>query len=83
MLVFLSSRKSTASYNPLFEEIPTMLTQHFTQFSSMVVYPEQLTGGPDIDTLLVETPPASQTWLMITRVKQWVKRFVLRQIDEK
>ena len=83
MLVFLSSRKSTASYNPLFEEIPTMLTQHFTQFSSMVVYPEQLTSGPDIDTLLVETPPASQTWLMITRVKQWVKRFVLRQIDEK
>lgn len=69
MLVLLSSRKSTASYHPLFEEIPTMLTQHFTSFSSMVVYPEQLTVGPDVDTLLTEIPPASKTWSIISRVK--------------
>jgi hypothetical protein len=69
MLVLLSSRKSTASYHPLFEEIPTMLTKHFTMFNSMVVYPEQLTGGPDMDTLLMEIPPASKTWSIITRVK--------------
>lgn len=79
MLVLLSSRKSTASYNPLFEQIPTMLTQHFTSFSSMVVYPEQLTGGPDIDTLLTETPPTSKTWSMISRVKRWVKKYIFRQ----
>ncbi len=72
MLILLSSRKSTASYHPLFEDIPTMLTQHFTRFSSMVVYPEQLTGGPDMDTLLMEIPPASKTWSMITRVKGWM-----------
>ena len=70
MLILLSSRKSTASYHPLFEEIPTMLTKHFTMFSSMVVYPEQLTGGPDMDTLLMEIPPASKTWSLITRVKR-------------
>lgn len=70
MLVLLSSRKSTASYHPLFEEIPTMLTQHFTNFSSMVVYPEQLTGGPDVDTLLMEIPPASKTWSIIARIKR-------------
>jgi hypothetical protein len=70
MLVLLSSRKSTASYHPLFEEIPTMLTKHFTMFNSMVVYPEQLTGGPDMDTLLMEIPPASKTWSIITRVKR-------------
>jgi hypothetical protein len=70
MLVLLSSRKSTASYNPLFESIPTMLKQHFTNFSSMVVYPEQLTGGPDMDTLLTEIPPASKTWSLITNVKR-------------
>ena len=76
MLVLLSSRKSTASYHPLFEQIPTMLMQHFTSFSSMVVYPEQLTGGPDMDTLLMEIPPASKTWSMITGVKRWVKQFL-------
>ena len=76
MLILLSSRKSTASYHPLFEEIPTMLMQHFTGFSSMVVYPEQLTGGPDMDTLLTEIPPASKTWSMIARVKQLAKRIL-------
>ena len=70
MLILLSSRKSTASYHPLFEEIPTMLTKYFTMFNSMVVYPEQLTGGPDMDTLLMEIPPASKTWSLITRVKR-------------
>ena len=74
MLVLLSSRKSTASYHPLFEQIPTMLSEHFTDFSSMVVYPEQQTGGPDIDTLLTETPPASTTWSIITRVKRLILR---------
>lgn len=74
MLVLLSSRKSTASYHPLFEQIPAMLSEHFTDFSSMVVYPEQQTGGPDIDTLLSETPPASTTWSIITRVKRLILR---------
>lgn len=76
MLVLLSSRKSTASYHPLFEEIPVMLTQHFTTFSSMVVYPEQLTGGPDMDTLLMEIPPTSKTWSFITSVKSFIKNLL-------
>ena len=82
MLVLLSSRKSTASYNPLFEEIPMMLMQHFTAFSSMVIYPEQLTGGPDIDTLLMEIPPASKTWSLITRVKGWIKKLLRIDSEE-
>jgi hypothetical protein len=76
MLILLSSRKSTASYNPLFEEIPTMLSEYFTDYNSMVVYPEQLTGMPDMDTLLTEIPPASKTWSMIGRVKQFVKKLI-------
>ena len=76
MLILLSSRKSTASYNPLFEDIPTMLREHFTDYNSMVVYPEQLTGGPDMDTLLSEMPPASKTWSIISRIKQIVKKIL-------
>ena len=74
MLILLSSRKLTASYHPLFESIPTMLTEHFTHFSSMVVYPEQLTGGPNMDTLLTEIPPASTTWSIITRIKRFLRK---------
>ena len=76
MLILLSSLKSTASYNPLFEEIPTMLNNHFMAFSSMVVYPEQLTGVPDMDTLLMEIPPASTTWSLLSRTKAFVKRLL-------
>ena len=76
MLILLSSRKSTASYNPLFEDIPTMLGEHFTDYNSMVVYPEQLTGAPDMDTLLSEMPPASKTWSIISRIKRLVKKIL-------
>jgi hypothetical protein len=81
MLILLSSRQSTASYNPLFEQIPTMLGEHFTSYNSMVVYPEQLTGGPDMDTLLTEIPPASTTWSFLSRCKRLVKR-LLRMDDQ-
>ena len=81
MLILLSSRKSTASYNPLFEQIPTMLGEHFTGYNSMVVYPEQLTGGPDMDTLLTEIPPASTTWSFLSRCKRLVKQ-LLRMDDQ-
>lgn len=76
MLILLSSRKSTASYNPLFEQIPTLLTEHFTGYNSMVVYPEQQTGGPNMDVLLMEVPPASTTWSFLTRTKRFVKRLL-------
>jgi hypothetical protein len=42
----------------------------------MVVYPEQLTGGPDMDTLLMEIPPTSKTWSFITRVKSFIKNLL-------
>jgi hypothetical protein len=59
-----------------------MLMEHFTSFSSMVVYPEQLTGGADVDTLLMEIPPASKTWSIITRVKQWLKQILRIDSEE-
>lgn len=80
MLILLSSRKSTASYNPLFEEIPAMLDTHFTSYNSMVVYPEQQTGGPDMDVLLMDIPPASTTWSFLTRCKRFAKRIL--KIDQ-
>jgi hypothetical protein len=74
MPVFISSRKSTASYNPLFEQIPQTIAMHFNSNSFMVLYPEQQTGGPDMDALLMDIPPASTTWSLLTRCKRAVKR---------
>jgi hypothetical protein len=53
-----------------------MLDTHFTSYNSMVVYPEQLTGGPDMDALLMDIPPASTTWSFLSRCKRFVKRIL-------
>jgi len=72
MLVLQSSRQSTASYNPLFKEIPSMLSKFFTGYSYLVLYPEQQTGGLDMDTFLMDIPQPSRTWSLLTHVKRWV-----------
>ena len=69
MPVLLSSRKATASYNPLFEQIPRLLEQFFADNNYMVVYPEQQTGGPDMDAFLMDIPQASTTWSVLGRMK--------------
>ncbi len=69
MPILLSSRKATASYNPLFEQIPRLLEQFFADNNYMVVYPEQQTGGPDMDAFLMDVPQASTTWSIVTHMK--------------
>jgi hypothetical protein len=76
MPIFISSRKSTASYNPLFEQIPQTLANYFSNNSYMVLYPEQQTGGPDMDVLLMDIPPASTTWSFLARCKRLAKRLL-------
>jgi hypothetical protein len=78
MVVLLSSRRSTASYNPLFAEIPQMLGRFFAGCNWLVVYPEQQTDGMDTDWLLTELPPASGTWSLVGRVKAVILRGLKR-----
>ena len=83
MPVLLSSRKATASYNPLFEQIPQLLQQFFVDNNYMVVYPEQQTGGPDMDAFLMDIPQASTTWSIVTRTKRLLLKIIRRgQNDE-
>lgn len=79
MSVLLSSRKATASYNPLFEQIPQMLQQFFANNNYMVVYPEQQTGGLDMDAILMDVPQASTTWSVVTHVRAFIKRLFQRK----
>lgn len=76
MPVLLSSRKATASYNPLFEQIPRLLQQFFADNNYMVVYPEQQTGGPDMDAFLMDIPQASTTWSIVTRTRRFLARLL-------
>lgn len=78
MIVMVSSRHATASYNPLFEQIPSMLERFFATNNYMVIYPEQQTGSEVPDVFLTDMPQSGRTWRIITKSKQWVLAMVHR-----
>jgi Kef-type K+ transport system membrane component KefB len=69
LIVLINARPSTPSYNPLFEQIPDMLANFFTDHSYMVVYPEQETGAAVPDILTGDNTQASRTWSIVSRIK--------------
>ena len=75
MIVLINARPSTPSYNPLFEQVPKMLTQFFSDHSYMVVYPEQETGNVVQDLLTGDTPQASTTWKIVSALKKRILSF--------
>ena len=80
MVVMLSARKATPSYNPLFEQIPDMLTRFFQDNSYLLIYPEQLTGEAGTNQLLTEHVPHSRVWHLIGQFKHWIQK-ILYQIQ--
>ena len=69
MIILINARPSTPSYNPLFEQIPDMLSRFFSNHSYMVVYPEQETGNAVPDLLTGDTTQASKTWSIVSAIK--------------
>lgn len=47
LLVIVSARKGSISYDSSFEKLPTQLAKYFANNSLVVVYPDQL-GEPDV-----------------------------------
>ena len=78
MIVMINARPSTPSFNPLFEQIPDMLSRFFSNHSYMVVYPEQETGNAIPDLLTGDATQASRTWKIISALKRWALSFQQR-----
>ena len=78
MIVMINARPSTPSYNPLFEQVPDMLTRFFNTHSYMVVYPEQETGNAVPDLMYGDTTQASKTWKIVSAIKRAVLSFQQR-----
>ena len=76
MIVLISARKATASYNTLFQQIPDMLSRFFGGHSWLVVYPEQLTGVAGNDILLSEQAHTSGMWGVIGFFKRMVQHVI-------
>ena len=69
MLVIISSRRSTPSYDPRFSRIPALLTSCGEHFSTMLVYPEQIIGGDIPESLIMDIPQPSGVWKIVTTIK--------------
>lgn len=78
LIIMINARPSTPSYNPLFEQVPDMLSRFFSDHSYMLVYPEQETGNAIPDLLTGDTTQASRTWKIVSALKRWVLSFQQR-----
>ena len=79
MIVMINARPSTPSYNPLFEQVPDMLTRFFNTHSYMVLYPEQETGADIPDILTGDQTQTSRMWKMVSAIKRAVLSFQQRE----
>ena len=70
LIVLINARPSTPSYNPLFDQVPNMMTNFFADHSYMIVYPEQETGSAIPDILTGDNTQASTTWSIISGLKK-------------
>lgn len=78
LVVFLSARQSTPSYNPLFAQLPSMLSRFYADYSQLIVYPEQDTESGTQDIILTDIPQASSTWRIVTKIKQGLLHLIHR-----
>ena len=76
LIVMVSARPSTPSYNPLFERIPDMLTRFFNDHSYLLVLPEQEAGRTNADLLHTDQTPASMTWSLVSSAKRILLRWL-------
>lgn len=74
LVVFVSARAATPSYNPLFTRLPHLIEKFFSTHSYIIIYPEQTVGDTIADTLLMEAPYNSRTWQLIERVENFFWR---------
>lgn len=72
LLVMLQARHATPSYNPLFTQVPRMLSEFFAENSTLLLYPEQRTHAEGQDLLLTDIPQPSAIWRLVSGVKEWL-----------
>ena len=73
LLVVISARHTSISYNPVMDEIPEVLQRYFGHNNLLVIYPEQFGEAPQLISFsdpLVEYS-SSSPW---QRLGRWIKR---------
>lgn len=75
LLVIVSARKGSISYQPSFEELPDQITKYFSNNSLLFIYPDQL-GDPQMEGIMTFSSPREQLENRIyDNVSNWVYRW--------
>ncbi len=73
LLVIVSARKGSISYQSSFEELPNQITRYFSDNSLMLVYPDQL--GDPLDGMTFSSPRSQSENRIYDNVSKWVYRW--------
>lgn len=73
LLVIVSARKGSISYQASFEELPNQITRYFSDNSLMLVYPDQL-GAPQ-EMITFSSPRSQSENKIYENVSRWVYRW--------
>jgi Kef-type K+ transport system membrane component KefB len=73
-IIFVLARKSTLSYQPLFDELPHLLTQYLFHNSYMLTFPEQFGDSPAPDESFHSLRTLMPQLEDITQPIQWGKK---------
>jgi Kef-type K+ transport system membrane component KefB len=76
LLVVVSARKGTISYNSHLDDIPKVLSRHFAENSFVILYPEQnpyIYYDSSIELAAISTSPIRRHINRIVRLKQTLK----------
>ena len=73
LLVIVSARKGSISYQSSFEELPNQITRYFSDNSVMLGYPDQL--GDPLDGMTFSSPRSQSENRIYDNVSKWVYRW--------
>lgn len=73
LLVIVSARKGSISYQSSFEELPNQITRYFSDNSLMLVYPDQL--GDPLDGMTFSSPRSQSENRIYDNVSKWIYRW--------
>lgn len=77
LLVVISARRGSISYDSSFEKLPSQLGRYFTNNSLIVLYPDQL-GDPQ-DALSFSNPQGSNESLHYEKVGRWFYKWFKKE----
>ena len=78
LLVIISARRGSISYDPLFEQLPQQISTYFNNSSLMIVFPDQI-GDTVKETITFAKPLGSSNVPLYMKIGTWMYNWLKKQ----